>query len=113
MSSPATFCSVSQIAPFVRLHNHHFSHESWAPKLFGHVSTKAERQKARSEQQAAAQSSGKRNRIDFAKEANSGRPARDKDTGRKGRFEPYSSGHPYADGKGKEYLKERQKSRWG
>jgi len=77
----------------------------------------AERQKARSEQQASAQSSGKRSRIDFAKEATSGRSAREKDTGRNSRFEPYGGGggggHPYGDGKGKGYPKDRHKTRWG
>lgn len=72
----------------------------------------AERQKARSEKQAASQSSSKRNRIDFAKEATSGLPVREKDVGRKSRFEPYGGGNLYADGKGKEYSKERHK-RWG
>lgn len=77
--------------------------------------TKAERQKVRSEQQAAAQSSSKRSRIDFAKEATSGRPVREKDTGKKSRFEPYGAGggHLYNDGKSKDYLRERQKTRWG
>jgi len=75
----------------------------------------AERQKVRSEQQAAAQSSSKRSRIDFAKEATSGRPVREKDTGKKSRFEPYGAGggHLYNDGKSKDYLRERQKTRWG
>ena len=69
----------------------------------------------RSEQQAAAQNSSKRSRIDFAKEATSGRLVREKDTGRKNRFEPYGGGggHSYSDGKGKDYSKERQKTRWG
>jgi len=73
----------------------------------------AERQKARSEQQAAAQSSNKRTRIDFAKEA--GRSTREKDTGRKSRFDPYGGGggHLYGDLKSKEHAKERQKTRWG
>jgi len=78
----------------------------------------AERQKARSEQQAAAQSFNKRSRIDFAKERPSGRSAREKDTLRKSQFEPYvSSGHPYGDGKAKDfskdYSKDRHKTRWG
>jgi len=83
---------------------------------WGLVLTKAERQKARSEQQAAAQSSSKRSRIDFAKEATSGRHVREKDTGKKSRFEPYGAGgggNPYNDGKSKDYSKERQKTRWG
>lgn len=69
--------------------------------------TKAERQKARSEQQAVVQNSSKRNHIDFA---SSGRPAREKDAGRKNRFDPYGGGgRLYIDGKGKD----SQKSRWG
>jgi hypothetical protein len=96
-------------------YGHQFTHESWAPVSFGNVSTKAERQKVRSEQQAAVQSSSKRSRIDFAKEAASGRSTQEKNTGRKSRFEPYGNagGHPYGDGKGKDYSKDRQKSRWG
>ena len=100
-------------SPSPLLYDHDFAHESRAINLLERFSTKAERQKARSEQQAAAQTSSKRSRIDFAKEALPGRPAREKDTGRKGRFEPYGSGHPYADGKSKGYSKDRQKSRWG
>jgi len=75
----------------------------------------AERQKVRSEQQAAVQSSSKRSRIDFGKEAASGRSTQEKNTGRKSRFEPYGNagGHPYGDGKSKDYSKDRQKSRWG
>jgi len=72
----------------------------------------AERQKLRSEQQAAAQNSSKRSHIDFSKESTSVRSARGKDVARKSRFEPYGSGgHLYIDGKGKD-LKERQKGRW-
>jgi len=73
----------------------------------------AERQKARSEQQAAAQNSSKRSHIDFAKESASGRPAREKDTGRKNRFDPYGNGgRLHVDGRAKD-PQERQKSRWG
>jgi len=69
----------------------------------------AERQKTRSEQQAVAQNSSKRTHIDFAKEPLSGRPVREKDTGRKNRFDPYGGGgRLYIDGKGKD----SQKSRW-
>jgi len=86
-------------------------HELWAPIICGYIVIKAERQKLRSEQQAAAQNSSKRSHIDFSKESTSVRSARGKDVARKSRFEPYGSGgHLYIDGKGKD-LKERQKGR--
>jgi len=57
----------------------------------------ADAQKARSEKQAAAQATGKRNHIDFS----SSKPA---PTARKSRFQPYG---------GPPIVKENQKTRWG
>ena len=64
-----------------------------------HYHSKAERQKARSEQQAAAQNSSKRSHIDFTKGPGKDR---DKNTERHSRFEPYASGG-----------KEKQRNWWG
>jgi hypothetical protein len=80
---------------------------------------KAEYQKLRSEQQAAAQSSGKRSQIDFTSSASKSRgkePQRERENvgtalGRKSRFQPYEymSG---GDSKGVQG-KERERRRWG
>ena len=80
-----------------------------------HPTSKAETQKIRSEQQAAAQSSGKRNQIDFTStkpSSSSSARVKEKDPVRKSRFQPYASGTGGGDRKGV-YAKEREKSRWG
>ncbi|PPQ86674.1 hypothetical protein CVT25_006749 [Psilocybe cyanescens] len=82
-----------------------------SPSLLRHVGCKswvrqfeADAQKERSEQQAAAQTSGKRSHIDFSSSKDKGPPPR------KSRFQPYGvpgvSSVPSA-------TKERQKTRWG
>jgi len=58
---------------------------------------KADAQKARSEKQAAAQATGKRNHIDFSS-------SKAAPTARKSRFQPYG---------GPPMVKEKQKTRWG
>ncbi|OBZ67424.1 putative alpha-galactosidase B [Grifola frondosa] len=90
----------------------------------------AEYQKARSEQQAAAQSSGKRTQIDFASSSSSAqksaktyhsssshRPtskeAAELGGGRQSRFQPYAGTQRHGDALGSGYGKGRERSRWG
>ena len=78
--------------------------------------SKAETQKIRSEQQAAAQSSGKRNQIDFTStkpSSSSSARVKEKDPVRKSRFQPYASGTGGGGDRKGVYAKEREKSRWG
>ena len=80
--------------------------------------SKAQYQKLRSEQQTAAQSSGKRSQIDFTSPMNKSRgKERERErenvgtaVGRKSRFQPY--GYVLGESKGV-HGKEREKSRWG
>jgi hypothetical protein len=90
----------------------------WAP-IYPAGRLKAEYQKLRSEQQAAAQSSGKRSQIDFTSSTNKSRgKEREQErehvgtaVGRKSRFQPYGYG---SGGDGKAALgKEKERSRWG
>jgi len=103
-----------------------FPRDIWDPRDMREewfASRIAELQKARSEQQAAAQNSSKRSHIDFASSStksslqasgSANRVGREKDAGRKSRFQPYASGAGSSeDNKGHGYKKEREKSRWG
>ena len=79
------------LAPFSKHVFNHLGCNSWVTQF------KADAQKARSEKQAAAQATGKRNHIDFSS-------SKSAPTARKSRFQPY--GVPPV-------VKEKPKTRWG
>jgi hypothetical protein len=93
-----------------------------AGRPFRWINSAAEHQKIRSEQQAAAQSSGKRTQIDFTSSKGSSsfasralisqpnRPSKEHDLGQKSRFNPYLRAYDGARGNG--YKKERERSKW-
>lgn len=89
--------------------NQHCRHQSH----FHHTTSKAERQKAQSEQHIASQTPGKRSRVEFTKESAS---AGGRESGRKNRLDDGGKQQSYMYGEGSSkdsYSKDRKKTRWG
>jgi hypothetical protein len=80
---------------FSKLVFNHLGCNSWVTQF------KADAQKARSEKQAAAQATGKRNHIDFSSSKTAAAPTA---PARKSRFQPYG---------GPPIVKDKQKTSWG